>query len=290
MRLSGGCISDIGAGREVNQDAVIFRHMEQNGLYFALGAVCDGVGGLECGEKASQLVIREIEEWFEAISVWMDVEAIEADILYAHLLDGVEEWNTRVRKLSFCENIHTGTTLSLIMIIRKNYYIVQVGDSRIYKYRRRLEQLTTDAVVTGFKNGEMKNYLANYMGKADKLWYSDAKGVFQEGDMFLFCSDGGYHMLTEKDVEEIYINYKEKENLSEVSRRLIKVLIARGECDNVSMGIIMTENVGAGNVKNCSGNEMLQKEQKKQKRKEHDIVQSGQKKIFSKAVFSRFSF
>ncbi len=239
MRLNGGCISDIGIGRKVNQDAILFRCVEQNGFYFALGAVCDGVGGLEYGEKASQLVIQEVEKWFETISAWIDIEEIETEILYAHLLDGVEEWNTEVRKLSFCENIHTGTTLSLIMIIRKNYYIVQVGDSRIYKYRWRLEQLTTDAVITGFKNGEVKNYLANYMGKADKLWFSEAKGGLQEGDMFLFCSDGGYHQLTERDVEEIYVNYKEKTDLSEISRYLIGTMIIRGECDNLSLGIIM---------------------------------------------------
>ncbi len=241
MRLNGGCISDTGAVRKINQDAVFFRCMEQNGFYFALGAVCDGVGGLEHGEMASQSVIRGVEEWFEEISLWIDIEEIETEILYAHLLDGVEEWNIRVRNISLCENIHTGTTLSLIMIIRKNYYIVQVGDSRIYKYRYKLEQLTTDAVVTGFKNGEMKNYLANYMGKAEKLWFSEAKGVFQEGDMFLFCSDGGYHLLTERDVEEIYVNYREKTDLSEVSDQLIKRMITRGESDNVSMGIIMAE-------------------------------------------------
>lgn len=239
MRLNGGCISDMGVCRKVNQDAVFFRYLEQDGFYFALGAVCDGVGGLEYGEKASQLVIREVEKWFEAISVWIDIKEVETEILYAHLLDGVEEWNTEVRELSFCENIHTGTTLSLLMIIRKNYNIVQVGDSRIYRYHRRLEQLTTDAVVTGFKNGEMKNYLANYMGKADKLWFSEMKGLLQEGDMFLFCSDGGYHLLREKDVEEIYMNYREKMDLSEISGQLIRAMIKRGESDNLSMGIII---------------------------------------------------
>lgn len=239
MRLSGGYVSDKGAVRKINQDAVFFRRLEQNGLYFALGAVCDGVGGLEYGEKASQLVIREVGKWFEAISVWIDIEKVEMEILYAHLLDGIEEWNARVRELNFRENIHTGTTLSLLMLIRKSYYIVQVGDSRVYKYRYKLEQLTTDDVVTGFKNGEMKNYLANYMGKAEELWFSEVKGVFREGDMFLFCSDGGYHLLTEKDVEEIYVNYRERTELSEASGQLVRTMIKRGEADNISIGIII---------------------------------------------------
>lgn len=241
MRLNGGCISDIGRSRKVNQDAIFFQCLEDNGQYFALGAVCDGIGGLEYGERASQLVIREVKNWFASIAAWIDIPTVKTEVLYAHLLDGAEEWNAKVQELSAFENIRTGTTLSLILMIREHYYIVQVGDSRIYKYRQSLEQLTSDATMSCFKNGQIKNYLANYMGKGEELWFSTVEGTYQEGDMFLFCSDGGYHRLIEDDVKEVYIGYAEKMDLTKVSQKLIETMIVRGERDNISMGIIMVE-------------------------------------------------
>lgn len=255
MRLNGGCASDIGRSRKVNQDAILFQCIEDSGQYFALGAVCDGVGGLEYGERASRLVIREVKNWFDAIAAWIDIPTMGAEILYAHLLDGAEEWNSKVQELSNSDHIRTGTTMSLILIIREQYYIVQVGDSRIYKFRQSLEQLTTDATVSHLKNGRMKAYLANYMGKGKNLWFSALEGTFQEGDMFLFCSDGGYHMLREEDVRTIYAGYTGKTDLTEISRKLTELMLDRGERDNISIGIIMAEAQSGGRGKGSAWRE-----------------------------------
>lgn len=244
MRLNGGCASDIGRSRKVNQDAILFRCIEDEGQYFAIGAVCDGVGGLERGELASRLVIREVKTWFDSIAAWIRIPTVKAEVLYAHLLDGAEEWNAKVREMAVLENIRTGTTLSLILIIREHYYIVQVGDSRIYKYRQSLEQLTTDATVSHLKDGRMKPYLSNYMGKGETLWFSSLEGTVLEGDMFLFCSDGGCHLLTEEDVGNLYANRTHKTDWTEISGKLAETMIERGERDNVSVGIIMTERQG----------------------------------------------
>ena len=55
--------------------------------------------------------------------------------------------------------------MSLFMLVRNYYFIIQVGDSRVYLYReKRLHQLTVDASTTKLKNGRMKQYLNNYLG------------------------------------------------------------------------------------------------------------------------------
>lgn len=244
--MNGGCVTDVGISRKVNQDAILFRCIEKKGQYFAVGVVCDGIGGLEYGERASGLVIQEIKKWFDRIASWIDIEEMKPEVLCAHLLDGAEEWNAKVRDLSAKENIHTGTTMSLLLLIREHYYIVQVGDSRIYRYREYLEQLTTDATVARLKNGKMKNYLANYMGKDRKLWFTMGEGTFQAGDMFLFCSDGGYHLLTEEDIGEIYRNYTGRTDLKMEMEKLLRTMIRRGENDNISIGAIMAERKKTG--------------------------------------------
>ena len=240
MRLNGGCATDVGNTRAVNQDAIFFRCVKKRSQYFALGAVCDGIGGLTHGELASQKVINAVAQWFEGVTEWMDIDKIETDILFSHFKDAAEEWNGEVREL-ICDNgFMTGTTMSALMIIRDRYYIIHVGDSRICLYHDELWQLTEDETTVKAAAGKMKRYLSNYMGKEDTLRFTTVEGVVREGDMFLYGSDGLFHCLEADDVGEIYHNCSMKKNLYKECTRLIEEIKRRGERDNISAGIIIT--------------------------------------------------
>ncbi len=257
IKIKGGFVTNIGSTRKVNQDAICLFIKEDLRYCFAFGAVCDGVGGLEHGEFASLTVIEEIREWYEKVAGWIDIQNIETEILYAHLLDAVEEWNRNLRDKMYHAGLRTGTTLSAIMIIRDRYYIIQIGDSRIYRYREHLEQLTVDATVSRLKDGKMKEYLSNYMGKDDTLWYTTAEGTVREGDMFLFCSDGGYHLLLEADVEKVYRTCTNRVDLTKRCEELVQTMIQRGERDNISLGLIMADSIKAKRKGFLSGSEMF---------------------------------
>ena len=107
--------------------------------------------------------------------------------------------------------------MSVIMIIQNFYYIIHVGDSRIYLCRNSIEQMTADDSQTRFENGRVKKYLSNYMGKNEKLTFQCLEGNVMQGDIFLFCTDGMYHHMREEDIE---------------------LNIERGEKDNISLGVI----------------------------------------------------
>ena len=85
MRVLGGCASDIGSTRKINQDGILFRCLKQHKQYFAIGAVCDGIGGLENGELSSAMIIAEINSWMQSVSQWMDISVIDPKTLYSHL-------------------------------------------------------------------------------------------------------------------------------------------------------------------------------------------------------------
>ena len=240
MRLHGGCATDVGNVREVNQDAIFFRSMEKAGQYFALGAVCDGIGSLAYSELAAERVIDAIAEWFDQVATWLDIERIEPDILFSHLKDAAEIWNGLVRELSAVGRFMTGTTMSVLMMIRTRYYIVHVGDSRICLYRDILQKLTEDETVVRMKDGRKRYVLSNYMGKKDALEFMVTEGTVMEGDMFLYGSDGLYHFLRQEDIREIYGLSLLEADLHAVCVRLIEIVKARGERDNISAGIIMT--------------------------------------------------
>ena len=146
MKLVTGYKSDRGNTRKVNQDAVVLKQISYRGKSFIILAVCDGIGGLEHGEVASALAVRRIEEWFDEVAGWLDIIETDGELVYSHLKDLAEECNELVRECRVTMQMETGSTMSLLMVLRDTYYIIQVGDSRVYRYRGRvLEQLTEDA-------------------------------------------------------------------------------------------------------------------------------------------------
>ncbi len=237
MKIRGGCWSEIGH-RSVNQDAVIYHQLIQGTNCFVLGMVCDGVGGLERGEIASAFLTGKADMWFKEVSKWLDIARNDTDILFSHLKDAAELWNEELCCICQDIGIRTGSTMSLLMLVRDKYYIIHVGDSRIYRYRGGMEQLTIDASIACMKNGRMKNYLENYMGKGKELRFQAVEGTIQEGDLFLVCSDGLYHRLREEDIVHIVRECEEGEEIEALCRRVIMQMLERGEKDNISLCIL----------------------------------------------------
>lgn len=236
--IKGGTATDIGISRKVNQDAIFFNSCEHKGDWFAVGAVCDGIGGLQRGEEASAIVVSGIAQWFESVKKWLDISSVDTEVLYSHLKDAAEQWNGEV--LSYCikNNIKSGTTMSIIMIIRDRFYILQVGDSRIYRCRGGMEQLTVDAAVIRICGGRTKKFLNNYMGKENQLWYTTVEGEIKSGDIYLFCSDGFYHKLTQDDAEGFARQIRDNQPIDGICRKAIYEMESRRETDNISAGLI----------------------------------------------------
>ncbi len=240
-KLIGGCHTNRGAYRDENEDAVFFRAIVADGkLPFAVGAVCDGIGGLDCGELSSGTVVDSIGRWFDAVSLWLDTGTLDSDVLFSHLKDGAEAWNEALYQMIRDKGIRSGTTMSCLMLAGGRYYIVHVGDSRIYRYRKKtgLQPLTTDASVTRVKDGRAKTFLDNYMGKQESLQFESARGDMLPGDLFLYCSDGFYHGFGEGDAAELYDKLMAGTAPDALCAYAVQTMISRGERDNVSLGIL----------------------------------------------------
>lgn len=237
IRLKGGFATDIGISREKNEDSIILQAIEQQGNWFAVGAVCDGIGGLELGEMASRFMISELKNWFDKISKWINISQTDGNVLFLQLIQDVQDWNQKICDYCALHQIKSGSTLSLIMILRDQYYIIHVGDSRIYKYDGLMEQLTQDEVTV--KNG--KSYLNNFIGKSKQLKYTTSNGKICVGDVFLYCSDGFYHHFTQRDMDRMLEKYRMQGSVFHVCVDGIKTMEERMEKDNISVGMIIVE-------------------------------------------------
>jgi len=237
MLFYGDCVTNTGIARKNNQDRILFKKMRKNGQDFALGIICDGIGGLERGEVASQCIGKAASEWFDNIAEWIDIETMDADILFSHFKDAAENWNRLVRDAIVMQNISTGSTMSALLLLRDRYCIIHVGDSRIYRYRDGLELMTTDQSIAKIYNGKMKLFLMNYVGKEDILSFCEEEGRISQGDIFLYSSDGFYHMFNDCDMDDICAQL-DCVSLNQICEEMIARMIQRGERDNISVGII----------------------------------------------------
>lgn len=243
--LITGSYTDRGNYRENNEDAIFCRVLEKSLGAFALGAVCDGIGGLDGGEISSGYVIKAVSDWFEQISGWLDPMTADPEIIFSHLKDGAEEWNEGLFDYIRSLGIRSGTTLSALMLIRNRYYILNVGDSRIYRYSPEdgLCQLTVDSSVAVMIDGRMRSLLDNFMGKSRELRFISNYGEVRGGELFLVASDGFYHRLTETDAADIYEALSDGRCANEVCAEAVYRMLDRGERDNISVGVIFNKSI-----------------------------------------------
>ncbi len=239
--LIGGCYTDKGGFRAVNQDAAgVFLHSDRAA---ALGVVCDGIGGLEKSEEASQLVLGSAATWFNRLCTWLDPRTTEAETVFLHFLDAAEDWNARLYEHLHEKALHSGTTFSGVLIFGSSLCIISVGDSRIYKYSPEgsLSQLTVDDTRVELYDGRIRSYLTDHFGKREELGRAVVRGELAEGEMLIICSDGYYHGFTAADAQRLYSGITEGEPIEQLCRASVLEMIARGETDNISLGIIFRQ-------------------------------------------------
>ncbi len=158
--------TDIGRRRKNNQDSFVIRQYE--GAGYALGLVCDGMGGANGGNIASALAS---ERFVACVEKFLNAEggrartATEGDIslMLAH---AVADANHAVFRASGKDESlkGMGTTLVAALVVGGTLYAVNVGDSRLYLFAHgKLTQITRD------------HSLVQYLVDAGKITATEAK-------------------------------------------------------------------------------------------------------------------
>ncbi len=153
-RLEDAGITDVGLQRAHNEDFFSIwtqinkietsfgRTFQTKGLYI----LCDGMGGHDSGEVASQLAAETIKEFFQ--TNWENQlpssDTIREGVLLAN--KAIFEIN---QKESRSGSGRMGTTLVTVLVQDTQVAVAHVGDSRLYRLRKgqTLEKITTDHEV-----------------------------------------------------------------------------------------------------------------------------------------------
>ncbi|MCG7981411.1 MAG: protein phosphatase 2C domain-containing protein [Candidatus Thiodiazotropha lotti] len=233
--------TDKGMVREQNEDAI--------GGDPNLGVLilADGMGGANAGEVASELAVdlltsqliegRTRETMPDGASMRVSIETVNQAIL--ELAEQVPEYQGM------------GTTLVMGVFDQNSIRYAHVGDSRLYRLRQgRLEQLTIDHTLIqeminlgDFANmeeammaGVPTNVLSRALGSQTEIVSDIAESEVEQGDLYLFCSDGLTGMVTDDEMQSILEN--KNLDLEQQVNELVDFACRCGGVDNISVIVV----------------------------------------------------
>ncbi|MBQ6570525.1 MAG: Stp1/IreP family PP2C-type Ser/Thr phosphatase [Clostridia bacterium] len=237
------CKSDIGKSRSSNQDAM-FKKKLSDGSYLAV--VCDGMGGANGGNIASDIASRIIG--------MLICERYKSDMseneLGTLMSDAIADASLAVysHSLAHPELFGMGTT-AVVAIIKKdgNAYISHVGDSRAYILKDNDAELITHdhSVVQNLidngrlteedaKNDPRRSIITRAVGVSDNVEADFCVCKLEYGDILLMCSDGLSNYYDIKENAEVILNFDEENR----AQMLIDKANENGGGDNITVMMV----------------------------------------------------
>lgn len=245
--------TDVGIVKDTNQDALLIRTATSSSGEIGFFVVCDGMGGLSSGEIASSTVIQMMNTWFdnELPNLLRQAEQLD-ELLIASLNDKIHEANQRILSYGRAKGIQLGTTITALLIIDEKYYTFQIGDSRAYIVGDALTQLTVDQTFIAreiahgnltkeeAKNHPNRSVLLQCVGASPEIEVVVSSGFVQSNLMFLLCTDGFYHEISEGEIiEQMHPSILSSEQQMESTIiNLIELVKRRHEVDNISAVLV----------------------------------------------------
>jgi len=238
--LEHAALSDVGLRRANNQDSMAValagtreRFLRQGHVF----VVADGMGAHAAGELASKMAADIVPLTYCKM---VDMPRPEA------LCEAVRDANTQIfnRGQASDDFRGMGTTADALVLLASGALVAHVGDSRVYRWRRRqVEQLTFDHSLVWelraaghIPDDEIPwhiptNVITRSLGPNPDVKI-DLEGPFpvEIGDTFLLCSDGLSGQVEDREIGALLGCLSPKEAV----RALINLAILRGGPDNVT--------------------------------------------------------
>lgn len=233
--------TDIGTKRQTNQDAFINTVLSGNAT---LSVVCDGMGGANAGNVASNMATNTIVEYIKRSFV----PTLKPSSIKNLLSSAINTANSEIldKAESEAEFGGMGTTAVVTLIIGSTAYIAHVGDSRAYLIKDdKVVQLTRDHSVvqtlieTGHltadeaKNHPERNVITRAIGIMPNV-ESDYTEVSIDGGVLIICTDGISNVIGEEQFKKC-VN---EASLEELPKTLIDLANSLDSGDNVTACVI----------------------------------------------------
>lgn len=235
---------DKGIIRNSNQDAFIAGQLAEN-ITFAI--VCDGMGGANAGNIASEIAVKTVSEYlYNSFRDNMTLNDFERTLKNAISSANLLIFNKAVKDDALKG---MGTTIVAAIVKDNDAIIAHVGDSRIYLLNDEIKQLTKDhsIVQTLIENGEIspddakhhprKNVITRALGVEAEVVADFDELTLNTNDTLLLCTDGLTNYVPEANIYEIF----KQNDLSLVSETLVSKANENGGGDNITVVTLTAE-------------------------------------------------
>jgi len=245
MELWG--ITDSGKVRKYNQD--VFKTFSNEDKDIAVLVVCDGMGGANAGDVASELAADAFMDYMRK-----NIEGINLEFSFSEIADmmtnAVVVANSTVFVKSQQDEEHTGmgTTLTAAVSASCGEVVVNVGDSRLYHVTNsKITQVTRDHSVVEdmIERGEITRSQARWHSSRNLITRALGTGMYEPPDIFFFrmnkgesiilCSDGLTDVVLDS---EIQFELLRSATVREICESLVDKALERGAPDNVTAVIL----------------------------------------------------
>lgn len=231
------CVSHVGSVRSINQDNIICNglYMETNDEHTkfplcgvksskdpSVFGVFDGMGGEERGEIASYIAAKN------AAALGIGKDAV------ADLSKFCNKTNTDICDYASENEVSAmGTTAAMLVFTDRGITLCNIGDSRIFRFCDGvLEQISTDHITTAAFG--VKPPLSQNLGIPPTEMIIEpyfVQGLYNDGDIYLICSDGLTDMVTTDDIAATLAS----KSIGEACTELLKKALANGGRDNTTI-------------------------------------------------------
>jgi serine/threonine protein phosphatase PrpC len=231
-------VSKVGLVRTENEDSIgVFK--TDDGI---LAIVCDGLGGNNAGEVASQLSVD---------TIYNNFKDSEQPDYQERIRESYEKANKAVFEKSVTDSEFEGmsTTAEVLFLKDDKAYWGHIGDSRIYMFsNNKLEQITKDhsfvqkLIDDGVLSTEEaflhpnRNIITKALGEGGPVEVDLNKMDINSGTEYFFfaCTDGVSGTIENRELEEIF----KLSDIHIISRKITSLVEERGAPDNFSFVIL----------------------------------------------------
>lgn len=204
--------------RKYQQDAVYVtpsKVLASNKKTRVMALVCDGMGGMADGGKASQTAIQMMQQGFSKIEKMPEVD------IPSFFRQGILAIDHTISSFPKENGKGSGTTMVACIAEDNKLYWASVGDSRIYIIRgNQMQQVTRDhnywlrlqemvqagqLTMEEAMNKKQKEALISFLGigNVSLMDINTTPFEMQYGDVIMLCSDGITKTLPDNQIKKI---------------------------------------------------------------------------------------
>ncbi len=245
-------MTDVGIRRDHNEDCV------QVTPSHGIAVLADGMGGYNAGEVASEMAVDIITTSLQNKILDIPQAEIDKDTGFTGesmlLRQAIKASNEAIyhtaQTRSECAGM--GTTVLAALFYGNHITAAHVGDSRMYRLRnKKLTHVTEDhsliheqvqrGLVTAddARHSMIKNLVTRALGSDPDVEADLVEDIAVDGDLYLMCSDGLTDVVSDEDICQTLIDYKN--NLEKTAIQLIQMANDAGGPDNISIILIRTK-------------------------------------------------